>query len=220
MRVEGPPGSCHSIAAHAVWDRRRCLSLWQIMPPSRLTHWRLTPPLRLTQTLTPSSTAAWGLGLRAPPWLWDSRRCLSLEERDARLCLSRAVRSAHRMRLTRSGADHAPLATHAMAAHASLAAHANAHAILDCSLGAGAAHPSLALGFEAVPLPRGTGCEAVPLPGGSVGSHRMRLTLSGADHAPSRLTHWRLTPPLWLTQALTPSSTAAWVPRRCPSPWL
>ena len=85
-----------------------------------------------------------------------------------------------------------PIAAHALATHASLAAHASAHAISSTAAWGAEAVPLPGYrGFEAVPLPRGTGCEAVPLPGGSVGSHRMRLTLSGADHAPSRHA-WRV----------------------------
>ena len=124
VRVEGPPGSCHSIAAHAVRDRRRCLSLADhatLAAHALATHASLAAHASAHAI---SSTAAW-VPRRCPSLaIRDSRRCLSLEERDARLCLSRAVRSAHTERGSRGAerTDHAPRGSrggaHAIADHA------------------------------------------------------------------------------------------------------
>ena len=95
MRVEGPPGSCHSIAAHAVRDRRRCLSL---ADHATLAAHALATHASLAAHASAHAILGCSLGAEAVPLplaIGDSRRCLSLEERDARRCLSRAVRSAH-----------------------------------------------------------------------------------------------------------------------------
>ena len=98
----------------------------RITPPSRLTRWRLTRlPCGSRKRSRHPRQCSLGAGAARPSLaIGDSRRCLSLEERDARLCLSRAVRSAHTERGSRGAerTDHAPRGSrggaHAIADHA------------------------------------------------------------------------------------------------------
>ena len=78
VRVEGPPGSCHSIAAHAVRDRRRCLSLAD--------HATLAAHELATHASLAAHASARAISSTAA---WVPRRCPSLAIRDSSKALDK-----------------------------------------------------------------------------------------------------------------------------------